>query len=194
MSELVNKSTLRSIVKALRAAIPPDARQAAAERIAAHGLAFLPVPPPPGSVIGGFMPIGEEISPLPLMLKLQAQGYALALPVMRGKSAPLEFRAYAPGDALAAAVWGIREPLADKPVVLPDIVLTALLAFDDQGFRLGYGGGYYDRTLAALKRVKPVTAIGLAFDEQRVDAVPRLDYDEPLNWILTPTGPRRALG
>ena len=139
------------------------------------------------------MPIGEEISPLPLMARLRASGYRLALPVMMGKGQPLQFRAYAPGDPLIAAVWGIREPGPDQPVVQPDVLLAALLAFDDRGFRLGYGGGYYDRTINALRRVKPVITIGLAFDEQRVDAVPHLDYDEPLDWILTPSGARQAL-
>ena len=186
------KSTLRASAKARRAAIPVATRQAAAQAIAAHGLSFLPTPPQPGAIIGGFMPIGEEISPLPLMARLHAAGFRLALPVMVGKGQPLEFRDYTPGDQLIAAVWGIREPTGDQPVVDPDYVLTALLAFDDEGYRLGYGGGYYDRTIAKLRSVKTAVTIGLAFDEQRVDAVPRLDYDERLDWILTPSGARRA--
>ena len=188
-----SKSTLRAAAKARRAALPPDYRRDAAEKLAAHALAFLPTPPHPHAIIGGFMPIGEEISPLPLMSHLHAQGYRLALPVMMGKSAPLEFRAYSPGDALATAVWGIREPTADKPMLHPDVVLTALLAFDNRGYRLGYGGGYYDRTIRHLKSIKPSITIGLAYDEQWVDAVPHLDYDERLDWILTPSGARRSL-
>ena len=186
------KAALRVAAKLRRAALDPAQRQVASLALAAHGLAFLPTPPPPGAIIGGFMPIGEEISPLPLMARVHGQGYRLALPVMQGKTAPLEFRAYTPGDALATAVWGIREPTADKPVLQPDIVLTALLAFDEQGYRLGYGGGYYDRTLRTLRALKPIVTIGLAFDEQEVDAVPHLDYDERLDWILTPSGPRQT--
>ena len=181
------KALLRIAAKAHRAALNPEARRDASAALAAHGLGFLG-PLPPGTIVGGFMPIGEEFSPLPLMARLHGMGCALALPVMMGKTAPLEFRAYVPGDALATAVWGIREPLANKPAVLPDIVLTALLAFDDQGYRLGYGGGYYDRTIRMLRSVKKVTTIGVAFDQQRIDAVPHLDYDERLDWIVTPSG------
>ena len=79
--------------------------------------------------------------------------------------------------------------MASAPAVDPDVVLCPLLAFDRTGHRLGYGGGFYDRTLARLRALKPVVAIGLAYDEQRVDAVPHLDYDERLDWVLTPTGP-----
>jgi 5-formyltetrahydrofolate cyclo-ligase len=184
------KATLRKTAKERRAALSVVERQTASAALALHGmdcLSFLG-PLPRGTLVGGFMPIGDEISPLPLMVQLQAMGCALALPVMMGKTAPLVFRAYTPGDALATAVWGIREPLPDKAAVLPDIVLTALLAFDDQGYRLGYGGGYYDRTIRALRSVKTITTIGLAFDQQRIDAVPHLDYDERLDWIMTPSG------
>jgi 5-formyltetrahydrofolate cyclo-ligase len=181
------KAALRRTMKAHRAALTAEERQAASVALAARDLDFLG-PLPPGTLVGGFMPIGEEISPLLLMARLHAMGCALALPVMMGKTVPLEFRAYAPGDTLATAVWGIREPLPDKAAVLPDIVLTALLAFDDQGYRLGYGGGYYDRTIRALRSVKMITTIGLAFDQQRIDAVPHLDYDERLDWIVTPSG------
>jgi 5-formyltetrahydrofolate cyclo-ligase len=185
------KAELRQVAKAQRTALSSETRAAAGAALARIGLNFVTLAP--GKIIGGFMPIGEEISPLPLMAALQAQGCVLALPVMAGKTEPLTFRAYAPGDALATAVWGIREPLPDKPTLLPDIVLTALLAFDDQGYRLGYGGGYYDRTISALRGKKSLTTIGLAYDQQWVDAVPRLDYDERLDWILTPSGARQTL-
>ncbi len=181
------KADLRQSAKATRAALPAPARAEASAALAKLGLGFLTTLAP-GTIIGGFMPIGEEISPLPLMAQLQARGCVLALPVMRGRTEPLEFRAYSPGDTLATAVWGIREPLPNQPTLQPDIVLTALLAFDNQGYRLGYGGGYYDRTIRALKDSKPVTTIGLAYDQQWVDAVPHLDYDECLDWILTPSG------
>ena len=185
------KAAQRKLAKEARAALGATARRDASAALAVGALDFLG-PLQAGTCVGGFMPIGEEISPLPLMARLRALGCELALPVMQGKAAPLEFRCYRQGDALATAVWGIREPLPDKAVVWPDIVLTALLAFDDQGYRLGYGGGYYDRTIHALRRVKKFITVGLAFDEQRVDAVPHLDYDERLDWILTPSGARRT--
>jgi 5-formyltetrahydrofolate cyclo-ligase len=91
-----------------------------------------------------------------------------------------------------SGVWGIAEPKADKPQVEPDVVLVPLLAFDRRGWRLGYGGGFYDRTLAGLRRRKPIVAVGLAYDGQEVDAVPRLEYDQRLDWVLTPSGPRQC--
>lgn len=185
------KAALRTLAKAKRAALSAATRQDASTALASHRLDFLGALPA-GTCVGGFMPISEEISPLPLMARLAADGCALGLPVMRGKTEPLEFRSYAPGDALATAVWGIREPLSDKPVVWPDVVLTALLSFDDLGYRLGYGGGYYDRTIRALRHKKRVITIGVAYNEQWVDAVPHLDYDERLDWILTPSGARQT--
>ena len=85
-------------------------------------------------------------------------------------------------------MWGIREPAPDAAIVDPDILLVPLLAFDAAGWRLGYGGGYYDRTLQRLRALKPVTAIGLAFDEQRVPAVPHGPFDQRLDWIVTGSG------
>jgi len=102
---------------------------------------------------------------------------------------PLVFRAWQPGDEMATVAWGIREPLASRAELQPDVLLVPLLAFDRRGFRLGYGGGFYDRSLEALRRLKPVVAVGIAFDEQHMDAVPHLDYDQPLDWVLTPSGP-----
>jgi 5-formyltetrahydrofolate cyclo-ligase len=116
------------------------------------------------------------------------------MPMMQGKGKPLLFRAWAPGDAMDSGVWGIAEPKPDKPAVDPDILLIPLLAFDAAGWRLGYGGGYYDRTLHVLRSRKRIVAIGIAFDQQRVDAVPHLDYDERLDWVLTPSGPIRCVG
>ncbi len=186
------KAALRVNAKAVRAALPVEVRQAAGLAILPHVMAVIGSLQP-GAIVGGFMPIGEEISPLPVMAALHAAGFRLALPVMVGKGKPLEFRSYAPGDRLIAAVWGIREPAPEQAVLEPDVVLTALLAFDDAGYRLGYGGGYYDRTLARLRLVKPALTIGVGYDAQRVDAVPHLDYDERLDWIVTPSGARRTM-
>jgi 5-formyltetrahydrofolate cyclo-ligase len=111
---------------------------------------------------------------------------------MQGKTRPLQFRRWSPGDPLRTVQWGIREPAEAAPVVEPDVLLVPLLAFDRGGHRLGYGGGYYDRTLRALRSRRPVTAVGLAFAEQEVDAVPHLDYDERLDWVLTPLGAIRC--
>jgi 5-formyltetrahydrofolate cyclo-ligase len=142
-------------------------------------------------VVSAYYPMAGEIWPLRLMAALKSNGHALALPVMQGKTDPLLFRAWAPGDELIAGVWGIRQPAPSQPAVVPDILLVPLLAFDTRGYRLGYGGGYFDRTLHDLRKRKPILAVGLGLDELEVDAVPHLDYDERLDWILTPSGSRQ---
>jgi 5-formyltetrahydrofolate cyclo-ligase len=164
----------------------------AGESLAAHGLSFLQIAP--GAVVSGFSAIRDEIDPAALLARLGGEGYRLCLPVMQGKGLPLVFRAWSPGDAMGKVQWGIAEPLPDKPVLEPDVVLVPLLAFDATGYRLGYGGGFYDRTLARLRATKPVIAIGVAYDELKVDAVPHQVYDQPLDWVLTPSGPLRCLG
>ena len=162
----------------------------ASRRLAAHGLDFLHLKP--GSIISGFAAIRDEIDPSALMLWLHEEGFSLALPVMVGKKQPLLMRAWSPGDAMASAAWGIAEPLDDKPIVEPDVLLVPLLAFDARGHRLGYGGGFYDRTLADLRAKKKVVAVGLAYDELKVDGVPTESYDQRLDWVLTPSGPQRC--
>ena len=180
------KKDLRRAAKAARAAAFARHGTSAAETIARHGIAFAGRPAP--AIVSGFLAIGEEIDPLPLLERLIGEGYRVCLPVMEGKGKPLLFRAWSPGDPLAETMWGIREPGPEAPAVEPDILLGPLLAFDATGYRLGYGGGFYDRTLARLRAMKPVISIGIAFDEQKVDAVPHASYDERLDWILTPSG------
>jgi len=181
------KKEMRRHAKAIRDDAHARHGDRAAAAIAHHGIGFAGRSPP--AIVSGFLAIGNEIDPTPLLERLIGEGYRICLPVMEGKGKPLVFRAWAPGEALAETTWGIREPLPDAAVLEPDIVLGPLLAFDAAGYRLGYGGGFYDRTLARLRALKPVVSIGIAFDEQRVDAVPHLDYDERLDWILTPSGP-----
>lgn len=192
-SEIVAaKAALRARMKAWRAGLGTDAQAEAAEALARLGLAFLQ--PVPGTVVSAFAPMPGELRVWPLLRRLARDGLALALPVMQGKGRPLIFRAWTPGDAMDSGVWGIAEPKADRPTLEPDIVIVPLLAFDRAGRRLGYGGGYYDRTLRELRARKPIVAVGLAYAEQQVDAVPHLDYDEALDWVLTPSGPIRCAG
>ncbi len=184
------KRAERTRALARRAAAYARHGHEAGESLARHGLRFLTLTP--GAVVSGFSAIRDEIDPAPLMKDLGESGFGLALPAMQGKGKPLLFRAWAPGDEMAAAQWGIAEPHPDKPVLDPDVVLVPLLAFDDRGYRLGYGGGFYDRTLLRLRALKPVIAVGIAYDELKVDAVPHLDYDQRLDWVLTPSGPLRC--
>jgi 5-formyltetrahydrofolate cyclo-ligase len=185
------KKALRARIKAWRAGLGVEAMVRAADAVAARGLDFVQ-PPYTRAIISGFSSLPDEFRAWPLLRRLHGEGQALAMPVMQGKGKPLLFRAWSPGDAMDKAVWGIAEPKADKPTLEPDIVLLPLLAFDTAGWRLGYGGGYYDRTLRGLRARRPIVAVGLAYDEQRIDAVPHLDYDEQLDWVLTPSGPIRC--
>jgi 5-formyltetrahydrofolate cyclo-ligase len=190
-SVLDTKKRLRAAAKLARATAFARHGSAAAEQLAGLGLAFGDIPST--AIVSGFSAIGEEISPLPLLTRLLADGHRLCLPVMPGKGVPLLFRSWTPGDPTTAAVWGIGEPLPSAPVLEPDVLLVPLLAFDSRGNRLGYGGGFYDRTIAQLRALKPVVTIGLAFDEQRVDSVPHTAHDQRLDWVLTPSGPLRCL-
>ena len=176
------KAELRTAATAHRDAIPAETRQAAAEAIAASDF---PLAIGPGTTVSGFMPLGSEINPLPLMKKLAAQGARLALPVVAARGQPLVMRAWAWGEPLNAGVWGIREPKPEAPEVEPDILLVPLLAFDRAGYRLGYGGGYYDRTIGRLRANKPVTAVGVAFAAQEVPQVPISPRDARLDLVLT---------
>jgi 5-formyltetrahydrofolate cyclo-ligase len=176
------KSDLRKAALARRDALPGAARMAAAEAIATR---TFPIAVASGAVVSGFMPLNSEISPLPLMRKLSDAGARLALPVVVGRGLPLSMRAFAFGDALVKGVWGIRVPPPDAPEVSPDVLLVPLLAFDRDGNRLGYGAGYYDMTIAALRAKKRVVAVGIAFAAQEVDVVPTTPRDARLDLVLT---------
>ncbi len=176
------KADLRRDAISRRDALPADARQAAAEAIAARPF---PLPVAAGVIVSGFMPLKSEINPLSLMRKLAEHGAALALPVVAGRGQPLVMRAWAWGEPLASGVWGIREPKPDAAEVEPDILLVPLLAFDRAGHRIGYGAGYYDMTVARLRARKSVTAVGIAFAAQEVPAVPSTPRDERLDLVLT---------
>jgi len=176
------KATLRREALARREALPSEIRAAAGKAIAARPF---PVAVPPDAVVSGFMPMMSEINPVPLMRALADAGATLALPVVAGRGKPLVMRAFALGDSLAAGVWGIREPKPDAPEVLPDILLVPLLAFDRGGHRIGYGAGYFDRTITALRARKAVVAVGLAYAAQEIAAVPFTPRDARLDLVLT---------
>lgn len=163
------------------------------ERLSSFGLGFATAGKLP-AVVAGYAPIREEIDPSLLLLQARLDGARVVLPAIVGKEHPLEFRIVDFATKTKPGVWGIAEPPPTAEVLDPDLLLVPLLAFDRRGFRLGYGGGFYDRTLRKLRALKPIIAVGLAYDEQRIDAVPHLDYDEPLDWVLTPSGPVRCLG
>lgn len=176
------KAALRRDAAARRDALPAEERQAAAEAIA--GRAF-PLAVAAGAVVSGFMPMKSEINPLPLMQRLAALGARLALPRIVGRGHPLDMRGWAFGAPLVRGQWGIREPAADAPEVDPDILIVPLLAFDRAGYRIGFGAGYYDMTLTALRGRKTIVAVGIAFAAQEVPAVPHTERDARLDLVLT---------
>jgi 5-formyltetrahydrofolate cyclo-ligase len=138
-----------------------------------------------GSVVSGYWPLPGEIDPRLLMRELAARGARLALPVVTGPGHPLVFRAWQDGDALEQRAFGLMEPPQGSAERIPDILLVPLLAVDDDGNRLGFGRGYYDRTLAGLRAAGAPLAVGLAYEAQRVAAVPVDAFDQPLDWLVT---------
>jgi 5-formyltetrahydrofolate cyclo-ligase len=176
------KAALRREAVARRDALPADMRAAAAQAIATRPF---PVAIPPGGIVSGFMPLKSEINPIPLLRNLAEAGARLALPAVAGKGKPLIMRAFAFGETLASGVWGIREPKPDAPQVDPDILIVPLLAFDRRGHRIGYGAGYYDMTITALRALKAIVAVGIAFAAQEIADVPNTPRDARLDLVLT---------
>jgi 5-formyltetrahydrofolate cyclo-ligase len=179
-----SKAELRAAALAARDALNGEQRAAAATAVAARGL---PVAVTPGTVVSAYSPIRSEIDPVPLMRALGAQGARLALPAVMARGKSLAFRAWSPNDRLLLGPLGILEPSPAAAEVSPDIMLVPLAAFDRLGHRIGYGAGHYDFTLAHLRKAKPITAIGLAFAAQEIEAVPALQHDERLDYVLTET-------
>src|ERR1700676_2470230 len=180
----ISKADLRAAALAARDALSSEHRAAAAQAIASRGLPF---EIRPGAVVAGYSPIRSEIDPAPLMRELAAKGAHLALPVIAARGQALRFRAWSPNDKLMQGPLGILEPSPAAAEIVPDIVLVPLAAFDRSGHRIGYGAGHYDRTLAQLRKSKAVTAIGVAFAAQGVEAVPALSHDVALDYVLTDT-------
>lgn len=145
--------------------------------------------PPPGTTIAGFWPMGDEIDIRSLLHALHALGHAMLLPVTPPRGQALLFRRWAPGAAMEPGRFGTQHPAAAE-VATPDTLLVPLLAFDSHGHRLGYGGGYYDRTLAALPRA---FRLGVAYAAQQVPTVPAGPHDVTLHAIATESGLLRVV-
>jgi 5-formyltetrahydrofolate cyclo-ligase len=178
------KATLRAAALAARDALSVEQRTAAALALAARGLPFALVP---GSIVSGYSPIRSEIDPVPLMRALAGQGARLALPAVMARGKSLAFRAWTAGDRLILGPLGILEPSPAATELIPDIMLVPLAAFDRAGHRIGYGAGHYDYTLAHLRKVKPIAAVGIAFAVQEIKTVPALPHDVALDYVLTET-------
>jgi len=182
MSATPSKGDLRKIALDARDALSGETRATASEKLAARGLPFEIAA---GAIISGYSPIRSELDPAPLMQKLAALGAKLALPAVPARGKSLVFRAWSPGDRLTLGPLGILEPSPAMAELIPDIMLVPLAAFDRLGHRIGYGAGHYDFTLAHLRKLKPITAIGVAFAAQEIKAVPALAHDVALDYVLT---------
>lgn len=143
-----------------------------------------------GQALAGYMPMRTEIDPLPAMAAHQG---VVGVPVILAPSTPLRFRAWGPGITMIAGEFGALIP-AEGPWIDPQVVIVPLLAFDAKGFRLGYGGGYYDRTLAGLRARGPVHAVGFAFAGQEVAEVPIDQFDQRLDAVVTEQGVKEFAG
>jgi 5-formyltetrahydrofolate cyclo-ligase len=189
---LQSKDDLRRAMRARRrdlAVLHPDAAERAAALLPVEAL-------PPFQVVAGYHAVGAELSPWPALRRLQAAGVRIALPVAPEPHAPLLFRAFAPDQPLEPDAAKIPSPTDEAEALTPDLVLAPLIAFDRDGYRLGQGGGYYDRTLAALRQAASgaggrLFVIGLAYAGQEVDRIPRDAHDQPLDAILTESGYHR---
>jgi 5-formyltetrahydrofolate cyclo-ligase len=171
------KQRVRAVARQKRAACDPAWGVNLADVVLEH------CRPSPGAVVGGFWPLPGEIDVRPLLFRLAASGQLLALPVTPPRNHPLEFRRWAPGEKLAAGRFGTLQPFGAS--VVPDWVLVPLLAFDRAGRRLGYGGGYYDRTLAAYPNAY---RLGIAFAAQELPVLPEGPHDIRLPRVATERG------
>ena len=177
------KALLRKEMIAKRELAHEAMKDAAPLRLLAHR--FPVMPQAWRSVVSAFFPYQSEIDARPLLGKLAGEGWTTALPIVIAPRQPLEFRRWFPGEPTVLGKWDIPRPAEDAPLLAPDVLLVPLLAFDQRGYRLGYGGGFYDRTIPGLRALKSVTTIGIAYAAQEVDDVPHDDLDQPLDFIMT---------
>jgi 5-formyltetrahydrofolate cyclo-ligase len=177
------KALLRSEALVRRGKIEPPARVAFSRRLAEEGLRLARVWRPRS--VSVFYPLRDEPDTLLLLTALADEGFATALPVVVGRGSALAFRLWRPGEPTRAGAMSIREPVEDAPVVAPDLLFVPLACFDRRGHRIGYGAGYYDRTLSNLRAMKPVHAIGVAYGICEVAAVPYETHDQTLDAIVT---------
>ena len=175
----LTKLQIRKRAKTLRANLK---NLEAGENLVAHFPYHLPC-----TYIAGFAPIDDEIDLWPLLKNLVQNGQNICLPVIGKKNSALSFRIWTPDSEMQTDRYGVSFPISGKTVT-PDLLLLPLLAFTDKGERLGYGGGYYDRTLEMLRRSGEVFACGVAYAGQEVEALPTEPHDAKLDGILTEDG------
>jgi len=179
----LNKTKARNAAKMIRFGLAEASPDAGAEL-----LRHWPNAGVRSGVVAAYIPLHTEIDIWPLIYALADAGHGLALPRIRRKARPLEFRTFTIGDKLQRGPYGTKEPKRGAHIIVPDVVLVPLLAYARDGARLGYGGGYYDRTLSALRRKGKIFACGVAFSGQEVPTLPTDAHDQKLDGVLTETG------
>ena len=184
------KANLRAMARTRRAAIRDGERHEAAGAGAEHFFAGVQLSP--ADVVAGYWPIRDEFDCRPVLTRLMDSGQPVCLPIVAGEGLPLEMRLWEQGAPLLPSGFGTLAPPETAPLADPDIIIMPLLGFDKHGTRLGYGGGYYDRTIAGLK--KRPRLIGLAFASQELEHIPRDTHDVPLEAVVTEAGFRHFGG
>ncbi len=177
------KARMRRAALERRAGVSEAEREAFAERLAVEGVAI--ARRALVRTVAAFWPVGTEPDTLMLMAALDYHDFVAALPVTGAQGEPLTFRRWREGQPLVEGPMRIPEPSPRLPQVFPDLLFVPTAAFDRRGYRVGYGGGFYDVTLAAMRARRPVPAIGLAYACQEVERVPEEDHDQPLDFVLT---------
>lgn len=180
------KRNLRGAMEKLRCEASIKSGAQAAQKICQNFLASVEIKP--NAIIAAYISQRCEIDPAPLTMALWERNCRVALPVVTGKHCPLTFRAYAPDAKLCPGYANIPEPSPQADALSPDIFLVPLLAFDRRGCRLGYGGGFYDRTLSLARLCKNVLAIGVAFACQEIEMAPNGAHDARLDAVITENG------
>ena len=171
--------------KALHASLPQAGEMACDHFLNTIGF-------PDDATVSAYLPVKDEFDIMPFVEVADLFGHVIGMPVVAAKAKPLKFLEWTPESELVTGAMGIPTPAPDSRVVVPDLLLVPMMAFDDDGFRLGYGGGFYDRTLAALRKSNPETlAIGVCFSGLKVDHVPHDEHDARLDWIVTERGTTR---
>ncbi len=183
MEEAIDKATLRKASAEARAkahgSVDPHPAHVA---LAAHIRAI-----PALEIISGYAPIRTEIDPMPVLSTLHLLGYRTCLPVVTGKGKPLEFRAWTPDTPMIEGAYGAQIPDTSE-VLAPELLISPLLAFDRACYRLGYGGGFYDRTLEGLRARRRTYAVGFAYEAQFAKHLPTEPTDQPLDAVVTEAG------
>lgn len=174
-------SLRRDAAERRRVAVRDNPSAGAAVRNNFLGAVELPADIP----VSAYWPLEEEFDPRPLFMELHRRGHPVGLPVILGKGQPLLFRRWEPNVELVRGPFRVMTPPPTAPEIIPKLLLVPLLAFDRAGYRLGYGGGFYDRTIAKLRLAGEALAVGVTFAALEVPAVPRDDTDQRLDWVVT---------